>query len=74
MLEVNRALALTPLGSARGSRAGFGVAPKQSSFVHRYIRCVERHRKVRDREDALASTRAACAPQKKESLGDYRSW
>jgi hypothetical protein len=51
------------LGSARDLRAGFGVAPKQSSFVHRDIPYVEHHRKVRDREDALASTRAACAPQ-----------
>jgi hypothetical protein len=51
------------VGSARDSRPGFGVAPKQSSFVHRRIRYIEHHRKVRDREDALASTRAACAPQ-----------
>jgi hypothetical protein len=51
------------LGSARGSRAGFGVAPKQSSFVHRHMPFVEHHRKVRDREDALASARTACASQ-----------
>jgi hypothetical protein len=51
------------LGSARGSRAAFGVAPKQSFFVHRDMPCVERHRKVCDREDALATTRAACASQ-----------
>jgi hypothetical protein len=41
----------TILGSARGSRAGFGVSPKQSFG------------KVRDGGDALAGTRAACAPQ-----------
>jgi len=37
------------LGSARVSRAGFGVSPKQSS------------EKVRDREDAIASARDARA-------------
>ena len=39
------------LGSARVSRVGFGVSPKQSFS------------KVRDREDAIASTRDACAPR-----------
>jgi len=38
-------------GSARTSRAGFGVSPKQSS------------EKVRDREDAIASARDARATQ-----------
>src|SRR5439155_8641768 len=51
------------LGSARVSRAGFGVAPKQSfeefATYHRF-RTI---RKVRDGEDALASTRDACATQ-----------
>jgi hypothetical protein len=52
------------LGSARGSRAGFGVTPKQS-----FINC-ERSKERREskekfaiREDALASTRNACAPR-----------
>ncbi len=51
------------LGSTRVSRVGFGVAPKQSFLGHRRVpRCVIQ-RKVRDREDALASTRDACATQ-----------
>ena len=41
------------LGSARVSRAGFGVSPKQS------------WEEVRDGEDTVANTRDACAPQKK---------
>jgi error-prone DNA polymerase len=51
------------LGSARVSRAGFGVAPKQSfeRFTTRKEFCVSG--KVRDGEDALANTRDACAPQ-----------
>jgi len=49
------------LGSARVSRAGFGVAPKQSfpSLLH----AIE----VRDSEDAIASTRDACATQSTDS-------
>jgi len=51
------------LGSARVSRAGFGVAPKQSfeRFTTHKEFCVSG--KVRDGEDALANTRDACAPQ-----------
>jgi error-prone DNA polymerase len=51
------------LGSARVSRAGFGVAPKQSfeRFATRHEFCASR--KVRDREDAITSTRDACATQ-----------
>jgi error-prone DNA polymerase len=54
-------VALFGSGSACVSRAGFGVAPKQS-----FERFATRHefrasRKVRDGEDALASTRDACA-------------
>jgi hypothetical protein len=45
------------LGSARVSRAGFGVSPKESFLV------VTRRRKVRDSEDAIASTRDARATQ-----------
>ena len=50
------------LGSARVSRAGFGVAPKRTFAVFHRTTCFARRRKVRDREDALASTRDACAP------------
>jgi hypothetical protein len=52
------------LGSARVSRAGCGVPPQQS-FLEAvvYAHCLIR-RKVRDGEDAIASTRDACATQK----------
>ena len=50
------------LGSARVSRAGFGVPPKRTLFFH-YPKRFNAYGKVRDREDALASTRDACAPQ-----------
>ena len=42
-------------GSARVSRVGFGVSPKQS------------FRKVRDGEDAIANTRDACATQSSQA-------
>ena len=42
-------------GSARVSRVGFGVAPKQAFFLSRLAACREGQRKVRDREDALAT-------------------
>jgi len=45
------------LGSARDSRAGFGVPPKRT-FRNRSLLL-----KVRDSEDAVASTREACATQ-----------
>ena len=50
------------LGSASVSDVGFGVAPKQSfeTFTTRERFCASR--KVHDGEDALASTRDACAP------------
>ena len=57
------------LGSARVSRAGFGVAPKQSSEKFATDHEFRASRKVRDGEDALGpsrtgvSTRDACAPQ-----------
>ncbi len=51
------------LGSARVSRAGFGVAPKRSLLRHGHSLCCEIPRKVGDREDALASMRDACATQ-----------
>jgi hypothetical protein len=48
------------MGSARVSRVGFGVTPKQSFDLRRpdWKRC---SKKVRDREDAFASTRDAWA-------------
>jgi error-prone DNA polymerase len=51
------------LRSASVSDVGFGVAPKQS-FQDRHLPLCEISRKVRDREDAIASTRDARAPQK----------
>ena len=51
------------LGSASVSDVGFGVAPKQSfeTFTTRERFCASR--KVHDGEDAIASTRDACATQ-----------
>jgi len=56
-------VALFGSGSACVSRAGFGVAPKQSfdGFTTRHEFCASR--KVRDGEDAITSTRDACATQ-----------
>jgi hypothetical protein len=49
-------------GSALVTRAGFGVAPKQSFVGFRLRQTMEKSQgKVRDREDAIASTRDACA-------------
>ncbi|PYJ71843.1 MAG: hypothetical protein DME76_00620 [Verrucomicrobia bacterium] len=59
MIRLARAI----LRSARVSRAGFGVAPKQAFPRHRFAPPGEVPIKVRDREDALANTRDACAPQ-----------
>src|SRR6266516_4386079 len=67
--------AIFGLGSARVSRVGFGVAPKQ--FFEKFpTRCRFRaSRKVRDGEDALASTRDACATQKRDqSLRELRQF
>ena len=52
------------LGSASVSDVGFGVAPKQSfeTFTTRERFCASR--KVHDGEDAIASTRDACATQR----------
>jgi error-prone DNA polymerase len=57
----------TTLGSARVSRAGFGVAPKQSFEPWATRGRFRASRKVHDGEDALANTRDACAPQKSRS-------
>jgi hypothetical protein len=51
------------LGSARVSRSGFGVAPKQAFPRHRCVPRCEIPIQVRDGEDAIANTRDACAPQ-----------
>ncbi len=51
------------LGSARVSRAGFGVAPKQALLRYSHGPNCGRQTKVRDGEDALANTRDARAPQ-----------
>src|SRR4051812_36964061 len=55
------------LGSASVSDAGFGVAPKQSfeTFTTRQRFCASR--KVHDGEDAIASTRDACATQQERA-------
>ena len=52
------------LGSARVARAGFGVAPKQSFLKRGYVPLCEISRKVRDGEDAIASTRDARSLQR----------
>src|SRR5918996_1396152 len=56
------------LGSARVSRAGFGVAAKRP-FLRTRFELLHSTRKVRDREDAIANTRDACAtPESKNAL------
>ena len=59
MSVVRRAI----LGSARISRAGFGVAPKRTLPLREHVPTCKLQREVRDREDALANTRDARAPQ-----------
>ena len=49
-------------GSARGSRAGFGDSPKRNSGRIDPERSTLTNESSRERA-ALASTRAACAPQ-----------
>ena len=62
------------LGSARVSRAGFGVAPKQAFRQIQNSGPDHALRKVRDGEDAIASTRDAGATQRKEgALDDHAS-
>ena len=55
-------------GSARVSRAGFGVAPKQSFVMRSSCGHSKCERKIRGREDTLASTRDACATQSQTIL------
>ncbi|PYK65159.1 MAG: hypothetical protein DME50_09720 [Verrucomicrobia bacterium] len=51
------------LGSARVSRAGFGVAPKQT-FPQTELSTGATLEKVRDRRTGSPDTRDACASQK----------
>jgi error-prone DNA polymerase len=64
MWEVEEVIHDDLLGSARVSRAGFGVAPKQSFEGFRTRDGFGASKKVRDGEDALANTRDACATRK----------
>jgi hypothetical protein len=50
------------LGSARVPRVGFGVAPKQAFSNASWRLVFSQPKKVRDRENALASTRDVRAP------------
>jgi hypothetical protein len=52
------------LGSARVSRAGFGVPRKRTLPLREHVRTFELQGKVRDREAALANMRDARAPHK----------
>src|SRR5213082_2032976 len=54
---------VTFLGSASVPDVGFGVTPKQSFETFTTRNRFSASKKVRDGEDALASTRDACAPQ-----------
>ena len=59
-------------GRACVSRTGFGVAPN-NLFVNFIALDGERiWRKPRDREDALANTRDACATRRAASLARFR--
>src|SRR4029450_12745103 len=63
-IDHNPSVIRETLGSARVSRADFGVAPKRS-FVQFPTRCgFTGFKKVRDGENAIASTRDACATKK----------
>jgi hypothetical protein len=50
-------------GNARGPRVRFGVATKQSFLVRDCFARFEHQTKVRNREDALATTRGGSTPQ-----------
>jgi hypothetical protein len=50
-------------GARASPRAGFGATPKQSFRKELSSAELRFRTKVRDREDALASTRDACAPK-----------
>jgi error-prone DNA polymerase len=67
MWEVEETLHDDLLGSARVSRAGFGVAPKQSFEGFMTRDGFGEPRNVGDREDAIANTRDACATQRNAS-------
>src|SRR5438270_14042098 len=55
-------VAFIGLGSARGSRAGFGGSPKRISVRLNDNRALDSRRRA-----AFGRTRAACAPQRKKS-------
>jgi len=50
-------------GSARVSRAGFGVPPKRTSITSRFPFRFQRQRKVRDGEAPSPAREGARAPQ-----------
>jgi hypothetical protein len=62
--------AISRLGSASVSRAGFGVAPEQAFRQIHNLAPDHAFRKVRDGEDAVASTRDARATQRKDDTLD----
>jgi len=51
-------------GSARVSRVGFGVSPKQSLLKTEIVETIKAPQKVRDGEDAIASRRDARATRR----------
>ena len=67
MWKVEETLDDDLLGSARVSRAGFGVSPKQASPKHFNPRRSSRVQESSRKRDAFASTRDACATQKPRS-------
>jgi len=67
MWEVEETLHDDLLGSARVSRVGFGVSPKQSSPKHSNPKLLSGVQKSSRKRDAFASTRDACATQSKKS-------
>src|SRR5213079_2361336 len=67
MWEVEQTLHDDLLGSARVSRVGFGVSPKQSSPKHSNPKLLSGVQKSSRKRDAFASTRDACATQSKKS-------
>jgi PHD/YefM family antitoxin component YafN of YafNO toxin-antitoxin module len=64
---------LRVLCSACVSRVGFCVAPKQASLKRDTVTGYAAVTKVRDREDAFASTRDACATQARIKRPSYKA-
>jgi error-prone DNA polymerase len=67
MWEVEEAMHDDLLGSARVSRVGLGVSPKQSFRKHCKSEILSRIQKSSRSRDAIASTRDACATQNSRS-------